>query len=124
MPWKETGVMDQRVRFIAAVQEDPRGSFSQLCKRFGIARSVGYKWVERYRTLGPAGLADRPSIAGACPHRTPDAAVDRVVSMRKRYPFDGPKKLRQRLLDIGEAQIVVPGVSQRISPGEPEFSLR
>jgi transposase InsO family protein len=111
MPWKETGVMDQRVRFIAAVQEDPRGNFSQLCRRFGIARSVGYKWVERYRTLGPAGLADRASIAGECPHRTPDAAVDRVVSMRKRYPFDGPKKLRQRLLDIGEAEIVVPAAS-------------
>jgi transposase InsO family protein len=31
--------------------------------------------------------------------------------MRKRYPFDGPKKLRQRLLDIGEAQIAVPAAS-------------
>lgn len=30
MPWKETRVVDQRLRFIAAVQEDPRGNFSRL----------------------------------------------------------------------------------------------
>ena len=111
MPWKETCVVDQRVRFIAALQEDPRGNFSRLCERFGIARSVGYKWVERYNELGPAGLADRESVARGCPHKTPDAVEDRVVSLRKRHPFDGPKKLRQRLLDIGELQIVVPAAS-------------
>jgi putative transposase len=111
MPWKETCVVDQRVRFIAALQEDPRGNFSRLCERFGIARSVGYKWVERYNELGPAGLADRESVAHASPHKTPDAVEDRVVALRKRHPFDGPKKLRQRLLDIGESQIVVPAAS-------------
>jgi putative transposase len=111
MPWKETCVVDQRVRFIAALQEDPRGNFSRLCERFGIARSVGYKWVERYNELGPSGLADRESVARACPHKTPDAVEDRVVALRKRHPFDGPKKLRQRLLDIGESQIVVPAAS-------------
>jgi putative transposase len=103
--------MDQRIRFIAAVQEDPRGNFSRLCERFGVTRSVGYKWLERYRELGPAGLADRESIARECPHRTPYAVIDRVLAMRKHYPFDGPKKLRQRLLDIAESQIVVPAAS-------------
>jgi transposase InsO family protein len=103
--------MDQRVRFIAAVQEDPRGNFSRLCQRFGIARSVGYKWVERYRELGSAGLTNRDPVARECPHRTPDAVVDRLVVMRKHYPFDGPKKLRQRMLDVGESQIVVPAAS-------------
>jgi putative transposase len=103
--------MDQRVRFIAAVQEDPRGNFSHLCKRFGIARSVGYKWVERYRDQGPAGLVDRDSVARGCPHRTPDVVVDRLLVLRKRYPFDGPKKLRQRMLDVAEAQIAVPAAS-------------
>jgi putative transposase len=111
MPWMETGIMDQRVCFIAAVQEDPRGNFSRLCERFGIARSVGYKWVERYRELGAAGLTDRDPVARECPHRTPDAVVDRLLVMRKHHPFDGPKKLRQRMLDVGESQIVVPAAS-------------
>jgi putative transposase len=111
MPWKETRVVDQRIRFIAAVQEDPRGNFTRLCESFGIARSVGYKWLDRYRADGPAGLVDRGPVARACPHRTPDAVVDRLLVLRKRYPFDGPKKLRQRLLDIGESQIVVPAAS-------------
>jgi transposase InsO family protein len=111
MPWKETCVVDQRLRFIAAVQEDPRGNFTRLCERFGVARSVGYKWVARYRELGPAGLEDRDPVARECPHRTPPNAEDRVVALRKRYPFDGPKKLRQRLLDIDESGIVVPAAS-------------
>ena len=49
--------MDQRIQFIAAVKEEPRGNFTQLCKRFGISRAKGYKWLERYRALG-AGSHD------------------------------------------------------------------
>ena len=32
---------------------------SELCRRFGISRAKGYKWLERYRVAGRAGLADR-----------------------------------------------------------------
>lgn len=103
--------MDQRVRFIAAVHEDPRGNFSRLCESFGIARSVGYKWLERYRELGPAGLVDGQPVASHCPHRTPDASVDRVLGLRKHYPREGPKKIRSRLLEIAETGIVVPAAS-------------
>lgn len=98
MPWKEIRVVDERVRFIAAVQEDPKGNFAQLCRRFGIHRSKGYKWVQRYNELGPPGLADRKPVAHECPHRTPNEVVDCIVAMRKEHPYDGPKKLRVRLL--------------------------
>ena len=111
MPWKETQVVDERVRFIAAVAEDPRGNFTQLCRRFGIRRQTGYKWLERYRELGPAGLEDQKPVAQSCPHKTPDAVVDRIINLRKQHPFDGPKKLRARLLELREPAIVVPAAS-------------
>ena len=98
MPWKATEPVDQRLQFIAAVVEDPRGNFSRLCERFGISRAKGYKWLERYEKDGPAGLEDRKPIALTCPHRTPDTIVDRIIELRKQHPFDGPKKLRARLL--------------------------
>ena len=111
MPWKEICPVDERVRFIAAVKEDPRGNFSRLCERFGISRAKGYKWLARYRELGPAGLEDRKPVPLACPHRTPDAVVDRILELRKRYPFDGPKKLRAMLLATAGDELVVPAAS-------------
>ncbi len=111
MPWKETRAVDERLRFIAAVQQDPRGNFSRLCESFGISRAKGYKWLERYREEGPKGLEDRKPVARSCPHRTADAVVDRVVAIRKEFPFDGPEKLRARLLDRGEKDVRVPAAS-------------
>jgi putative transposase len=111
MPWKETRVLDERVRFIAAVHEDPRGNFTRLCKRFGICRAQGYKWVARYNALGPAGLEDQRPIAARCPHRTPDAVIDRILALRKEHAFDGPKKLRARLLALHESDLIVPAAS-------------
>jgi putative transposase len=98
VPWKEIRPVDERIRFIAAVQEDPKGNFAQLCERFGIHRSKGYKWLQRYNELGPSGLEDRKPVAHRCPHRTADEVIDRIVAMRKEHPYDGPKKLRLRLL--------------------------
>ncbi len=30
-----------------------------LCEEFGISRKTGYKWLERYRERGVAGLEER-----------------------------------------------------------------
>jgi len=56
MPWRETGPVEERLKFIAAYLEsdDP---FAQLCDEFGISRQNGYKWVKRYEQGGPAALA-------------------------------------------------------------------
>jgi transposase-like protein len=87
MPWRETEVVDERVGFIAAVQQDPSGNFTRLCERFGISRETGYKWVERYRQQGPEGLRDRRPVPASCPHRTADAVETRVVELRKQWPY-------------------------------------
>jgi len=97
--------MDERIRFIAAVQEDPRGNFTRLCERFGISRAKGYKWLARYEEHGPSGLVDKPPRARRCPHKTEEAIADLVVAERKAHPHDGPKKLRTRLLLRGESRI-------------------
>jgi putative transposase len=111
MPWKETRIVDERIQFIAAVAADPRGNFTRLCARFGISRAKGYKWLERYEKLGPAGLENQPPVARSCPHRTPDAITDRIVALRKAHPFDGPKKLRARLLALPDVDFSVPAAS-------------
>ena len=46
MPWNETSAMDQRRHFIADYLE-AYFPFSELCRRYGISRPTGYKWVQR-----------------------------------------------------------------------------
>jgi hypothetical protein len=99
VPWKETRIVDQRVQFIAALQqqeqESGRSNFARTCRRFGISRDTGYKWLARYELEGPSGLADRRPIAQRCPHRVADAIEGHVVELRKQWPHYGPKKLRE-----------------------------
>lgn len=97
MPWEEICSMDARMSFLVQVNESDE-SFAALCRRYGISRKTGYKWVERYEQQGPAGLKDRPPLAIHHPDRVPEALVDILVATRKEHPFWGPKKLRAWLL--------------------------
>jgi putative transposase len=110
MPWKETRVVEERMKFIVAVQEDPRGNFAQLCRRFGISRGKGYKWLARYEALGAEGLVDQVPVVRHHPNETPAAVVDAILALRKERPFDGPKKLRALLLER-DPPIEVPAAS-------------
>jgi len=57
MPWMETGLMDERLRFVPDAQRD-RFTMSELCAHYKVSRPVGYKWLARYaaegRRAGPA----------------------------------------------------------------------
>ena len=92
MPWSEISPMDQKTQFIADYQ---RGLFSlaELCRRFGISRKTGYKWIERYETIGVTGLADRSRRPNSCPHKTETEVVEAILNARKRHPTWGAKKL-------------------------------
>ena len=45
MPWKESSVMDERVRFVARVLDGE--AMSEVCREFGISRKTGYKIFNR-----------------------------------------------------------------------------
>ena len=57
MAWSRTSPMDEKVRFIADSRTE-FFSFSELCRRYGVSRKTGYKWLGRYeheRTIGARG---------------------------------------------------------------------
>lgn len=60
MPWTETRPM-QRLDFIRAsfAGTEP---FSALCRRFGISRKTGYKWLERFDPSDPVSLLTAPAL--------------------------------------------------------------
>jgi putative transposase len=96
MTWRETDKMDERMRFVAAVLEGD-DTMSELCEAYGISRKTGYKWLARYRELGPAGLYDQsraPLIHGRA---TEVELVERIVAEKEAHPLWGPKKIAARL---------------------------
>jgi hypothetical protein len=54
MPWLETDPMTERWRFVLEA-EGGLFSFAELCRRHGISRKTGYKWLERYDLDRPDG---------------------------------------------------------------------
>jgi putative transposase len=98
MPFKETRVMDERHRFIAELQLSQR-SFSEICRRFGISRKTGYKWLDRFQQDGHSGLQDRGRSPQSCPWATAPAVREAILEVRRDYPDYGAKKIRWFLED-------------------------
>jgi putative transposase len=94
MPWKEIVVLDERMKFVLACRQSPGDSMAVLCRRFGISRPTGYKWLERYQRLGPSGLCDASRAAHTHPNQVDVELSQQIVSMRLAHPTWGPRKLR------------------------------
>ena len=85
--------MEERKEFIEEWKQSVDG-FAELCRKYGISRQTGYKWVKRFQTEGEAGLEEH----SRAPHDSPQAmspeVVGRVVELRQQHPRWGPRKLR------------------------------
>jgi transposase InsO family protein len=92
MPWRESDAMDQRLRFVGECLAGVE-TMTGLCEAYGVSRRTGYKWLERYRERGPAGLEER----SRAPHRhgraTSAALVDLIVQVKLSWPAWGPRKI-------------------------------
>lgn len=99
MSWKESTCMSQRAEFLAFVRT-PGANLSELCRRFGISRQTGYKWLKRFEAGDPDGR-DRSRRPQSSPRRTPAEVEARVFAVRERYPFYGGRKIRRSLLREG-----------------------
>jgi transposase len=100
MPFKECSAVTQREEFcrLAGFEGVNR---RELCRRFGISPSVGYKWLGRYREAGAAGLLDRSRRPKRSPGRTADVVEAQVLAVRTEHPVWGGRKIRRVLQDDG-----------------------
>ncbi|MER9307389.1 helix-turn-helix domain-containing protein, partial [Mesorhizobium sp. M0496] len=96
MVWRETVLMDERLRFVVECLSGEE-TMTQLCAAFDISRKTGYKWLERYRELGPVGLHDLPRAPLNHGRATAADVVERIVAMKEAHPLWGPKKIMARL---------------------------
>ena len=86
--------MEQRKEFIDAYMSQ-ECSLSALCRRFGISRKTGYKWIGRF--LGEGELGDRSRRPKHSPRAVATVIEDAIVAGRRARPTWGPAKLRAAL---------------------------
>src|SRR5205814_1886438 len=98
-----------RLEFVSLARA-PGANLAELCRRYGISRKSGYKWLARVRGAADLGaaLADRSRRPQRSPHRTQAGLEERLAALRAEHPAWGPRKLRRRLEDLGVAQLPAP----------------
>jgi transposase InsO family protein len=104
MPWKVSGVVDERARFVLAYNSGEY-SMAELCREHGIARKTGYKWVVRHEAGGLAALEDLRRAPHCHPNQTPRALEEQLLALRQAHMRWGPRKLRQVLVDKHPHQV-------------------
>ncbi|HEY5656447.1 MAG TPA: IS481 family transposase [Myxococcota bacterium] len=93
---RELGLVEQRYKAVLEVL-DGAASVTDVARRYGVGRQTVHRWLRRYAAEGMAGLADRSSRPGSCPHQMPAAFEARVVEMRRQHPGWGPRTILNRL---------------------------
>lgn len=94
MSWKNVNSMEQRILFIADYLKHSYSDFSAQCLRYNISRKTGYKWVERYKDLGEAGLHEQSRKPNHHPFTTPYNVRKAIIELRQNSRILlGPKKI-------------------------------
>lgn len=108
MPWKEATPVSQRREFLA-LHAQQAIAFAELCRRFGVSRKTGYKWLSR-----ADDLHDRSRRPHQSPRQTAPDLELRVVELRQRHPAWGGRKISRRLADLGMEQVPRPSTVTHI----------
>lgn len=86
MPWSQVTVIDQREEFVRFARM-PGANVSELCRRFGVSRKTGYKWLAR------DCLEDRSRRPRSSPARTGEEVESQVLAVREQHPAWGGRKI-------------------------------
>ena len=104
MSWKETDRVNERREFIMLATQ-PDTNFSALCRRFGVSRKTGYKWLARHRDGGDEALADQCRAPHSSPVQTVASVEETVPQIRDAHPAWGGRKIRARMIALKEKTI-------------------
>ena len=104
MSWKESDRVSERREFVELASNEG-ANFAVLCRRFGVSRKTGYKWLGRFREGGVEALADRSRRPLNSPRRTSREVEELVLSVRDEHPTWCGRKIRARLQHLGHEAV-------------------
>jgi putative transposase len=103
MPWKETCLMDEKIKFIAMAQSGIY-SFASTCRQFGISRQAGYALMARYEAHGERALAPRSRAPHTHPNAISEAMARALFEVKATHVQFGPRKVRDFLINHGHPE--------------------
>jgi len=109
MPWKESSVMEERLRFVARLLEGE--GMSAVCRSFGISRKTGYKVFNRYKEHGLEALCDRSRRPVRYANQLPVPVEQMIVRLKQEKPHWGARKIRELLVRRLAGDVRVPAKS-------------
>jgi len=80
------------MRFVVAAQKGEE-SFAAVCRRFGVSRRIGYKWLARFEAEGAAGLFEHSRAPLHHPQAIAEGIAERCLEVRRAHPTWGPVKV-------------------------------
>src|SRR4030088_231791 len=109
MPWKESSVMDERLRFVGRLLDGEQ--MSLVCREFGISRKTGYKIFDRYKDHGLEALTDRSRRPVRYANQLPQQVETQIVRLKGDKPHWGARKIRELLIRRLACDVRVPAKS-------------
>ncbi len=109
MPWKESSVMEERLRFVARLLDGE--GMSEVCRSFGISRKTGYKIFKRYKEQGVEALCDRSRRPVSYANQLPEPIEQIIVRLKKEKPHWGARKIRELLVRRVAGDVRIPAKS-------------
>lgn len=112
MPWNIVTCMSQKEEFIKLSESGY--NISELCRRYGISRKTGYKWLRRFSEDGILGLEERSRKPLSSPSKTNPLMEEAILSLRLQQPFWGGRKLKAYLERNGHTEVPSPSTISNI----------
>lgn len=101
MPWQEVSIVSQR-EHLYNLWRSGGHSVTELCRLFGISRKTGYKWINRGNKTGADQFADHSKRPKVFPLKTSQSMERSIITLRKKYPDWGGRKLKRLLETQGK----------------------
>jgi transposase InsO family protein len=105
MPWKETCLMDEKIKFIAMVKSGAY-SFASTCRQFDISRKSGYELLARYEAEGERALTCRSRAPHSHPNAIDEALARKLLQIKATHVHFGPRKVRDFLVMNGHRGVL------------------
>ena len=92
MAFTGVSVMDRKREFVRLALSEG-ANVRELCRRFGVSPTLGYRLLGRYRSEGDVGLPERSRRPRVSPRRTSAQIEASVLAVRTEHPAWGGRKI-------------------------------
>ena len=109
MPWKESSVMEERLRFVARLLDGE--SMTDVCRSSAYPARPATTFSAATRSMGCAALGDRSRRPVRYANQLPPQVESLIVRLKRDKPHWGARKIRELLVRRFAGDVRVPAKS-------------